>query len=419
MRKRAPKPVGHEELAHRIALDPTCKQANLLARAAGCSRFAYNWALDEWGRQYRSGGHPSADKLKKQFNAIRGEEFPWTYESPRDATAEAFRDLGSAFSAFFASVKGRRKGPKMGYPKKRKRGIDDSFYVANDKFRVDGTKIRLPAIGLIRMREALRFDGKILSARVSRQAGHWYVSIRVQGEFRRPVVQQRATLGIDLGLKVAIMPSVGDPIEAPKPLAASLKQLRRANRRLIRREPGGQNRHKARMQVARIYQRIGNIRRDWAHKVTTKLVRENQAVVIEDLNVRGMLRNERLARAISDVGFGMLRTFLTYKARLYSCELTVADRWFPSSKRCHRCGKVKDELSLSERTYVCDKCGLVMDRDLNAAKNLEQYPRLEGNWRREARTPTEDRASTRRVTSHRASAVVEVGTNPCPLVDTI
>jgi len=171
--------------------------------------------------------------------------------------------------------------------------------------------------------------------------------------------------------------------------------------------------------VARLHQRVGNIRRDWAHKVTTKLVRENQAVVIEDLNVKGMLRNERLARAILDVGFGMIRTFLTYKAKLYGAEVVVANRWFPSSKRCHRCGTVKAELSLSERVYTCDKCGLLEDRDVNAALNLEQYPRLEGNWGSVARTPMDDCASARRAKARRVSAVAEVGTNPCSPMSTI
>ena len=415
MRKRPSKPVGHENLGHTIALEPTCKQAQMLARATGCSRFAYNWGLAEWGRQYRADEKPSADKLKKQFNFLRGEVFPWTYESPRDATSEAFRDLGSAFSAFFSSQSGERKGPKIGYPTCRKRGKNDSFYVANDKFHVDGKRIYLPRIGSVKMTESLRLTGKILSARVKREAGRWYVSIAVQGEFRRPIAHQRSIVGVDLGIKTAIVPSHGDPIESPKPLAAALKRLRRANRVLHRRKKGGQNRYKARMRVARIHQYVGNVRRDWAHKVTTKLCCENQAIVIEDLNVSGMLKNERLARAISDVGFGMIRVFLTYKGRIFNCNVQVADRWFPSSKRCHQCGNEKHILELSERVYACDACGLIEDRDLNASKNLEQYPRLAGNWGRKARTPMDDCISTR---LGRASAVDEVGTNPCSLVGT-
>jgi putative transposase len=242
MRKRAPKPAGHEDLGHSIALDPTGKQANQMARAAGCSRFAYNWGLAEWGRQYKSGGKPSANKLKKQFNSIRGKEFPWSYESPRDATSQPFADLDKAFSAFFASIKGTRKGPKIGYPTPRRRGQDDSFYVANDKFRIVGNKIFLPKIGPVKMREELRLAGKILSARVFRKAGRWYVSVQVQGEFRRPTTHLRPIIGVDLGIKVAVMPSHGDPIEAPKPLAANLKQLRRANRKLHRRQKGSKNR---------------------------------------------------------------------------------------------------------------------------------------------------------------------------------
>ena len=413
MRKRAPKPAGHEDLGHSIALDPTCKQANMLARAAGCSRFAYNWGLAEWGRQYKSGGKPSANKLKKQLNSIRGKEFPWSYESPRDATSQPFADLGRAFSEFFASINGTRKGPKIGHPTPRKRGQDDSFYVANDKFRIIDDKIVLPKIGPVRMREGLRLSGKILCARVFRKAGRWYVSVQVQGEFRRPTTHLRPIIGVDLGIKVAVMPSQGDFIEAPKPLAANLKQLCRANRRLHRRQKGGKNRYKAQMRVARLHQRIGNVRRDWAHKVTTKLTRENQAVVFEDLNVKGMLKNERLARAISDVGFGMIRQFAVYKGRLNDCDVKIADRWFPSSKRCSRCGHVKEEMPLSERVYRCEieSCGLVEDRDRNSALNLEAYPGLRGNVA-ERRNAWEDGASTRKVKAFRASTVVEPGTNP-------
>ena len=164
-----------------------------------------------------------------------------------------------------------------------------------------------------------------------------------------------------------------------------------------RREKGSRNRHKARLHVARIHERVANIRKDFMHKITTRLCRENQAVCIEDLNVKGMMANHCLARAISDVGFGMFRQFVTYKGPIYGCEVIIADRFFPSSKRCSRCGHVKEVLSLSERTYTCDVCAMVKDRDENAALNLESYPRLAGNGRKA--TPTDDSSSTLRAVS--------------------
>jgi putative transposase len=402
------------DLGHVIALDPTVKQANALARAAGCARFAYNWGLDEWQRQYETGRRPTVGAVKKAFNAIKRPSFPWIYESPKDANQQALNDLGVAFKNFFDSCAGRRKGHKLGHPTYRKRGQDDSFYVSNDKFSVSTTKqvVRLPVIGNIRTHEALRLHGRVLCGRVYRTAGRWYLAVNVECEARVPNVPDRPIIGVDLGVKTAVVPSRGDPIDAPKPLAAALARRRRANRTLHRRKKGSANRRKAALRVARIHQRVACLRKDFLHKVTTRLCRENQAVVIEDLNVAGMTRNRHLARAILDVGLGTFRSFMSYKGPLHGCEVVVASRWFPSSKRCSGCGEVKAELALGQRTFVCERCGLVIDRDLNAAMNLEQYPGLPGN-----ETPTET-APLSVAPRRRARAVAEVGTNPCALART-
>jgi putative transposase len=410
-------------LGHVIALDPTFKQANAMARGAGCARFTDNWGLDEWERQYKAGLKPNAGKVKKAFNAIKGVEFPWIYESPKDANQQAFSDLGSAFANFFRWRR-ERTGPKVGYPTKRRKFVDDAFYVSNDKFHIhaDKKRVYLSVIGSVRMHERLRLDGRVLSARCYRKAGRWYMAVQADVlDARQAAAHIRPIVGVDLGLKTALVISRGgpidtpEPIDAPKPLKHALGALRRANRCLHRRTKGSTNRRKAAAKLARIHARIANIRMDFMHKVTTRLCRENQAVVIEDLNVSGMLRNHRLARAIADVGFGMFRRFMTYKAPIYRSELIVADRWFASSKRCHKCGSVKPELSLSERTYTCEACRLVADRDHNASFNLEAYPRLAGNGRKT--TPTDDQPSTPWVRPRR-KAVLEVGTKPCALVRT-
>jgi len=408
-------------LGHVIALDPTFKQANAMARSAGCARFAYNWGLEEWRRQYKAGLKPNRGTVKKAFNAIKEAEFPWIYESPKDANQQAFTDLGAAFSSFFRWQR-ERQGPKVGYPTKRRKFVDDAFYVSNDRFRfhADEKRVYLPVIGSVRMHERLRLNGRILSARVYRKAARWYVAVQVDVlDACQPAAHVRPIVGVDIGLKTALVVSCGgpndeapEPIVGPKPLRHALGSLRRANRCLHRRTKGSNNRRKAAAKLARIHARVANVRRDFLHKVTTRLCRENQAVVIEDLHVSGMLRNHRLARAIADVGFGMFRTFMTYKAPIYRSELIVADRWFASSKRCHGCGNVKEELSLSERTYTCEACGLVIDRDANASLNLEAYPRLAGNGRKT--TPMDDQPSTPWVRPRR-KAVVEVGTKPCTL----
>jgi len=406
---------------HVIRLDPTVKQANALARAAGVSRFTYNWALAEWTRQYRAGEKPSAAKLKKQFNAVKGERFPWVYESPRDANSQAFADLNSAFSNFFVSCSGKRKGKKLGYPQFRRRGQHDAFYVSNDKFslRRRGKRgvVRLPVIGDVKTFEHLRFQGKIMSGHVYRQADHWFIAVNVEVAVE-PVqhTHPHAIVGVDLGLKTAVVTSHGEAIDAPKPLKRCLQRLKRAARVVSRREKGGKNRAKARARLARLHQRIANVRKNFWHQVTTDLCRENQTVVIEDLSMAFMLRNRKLARAASDVSLGMFNPLMLYKAKALGGQVVVADRLFPSTQRCSRCGNVKTgdgRLGLADRVYRCAACEASEDRDLNAAVNLEQYPGLLGNWGRQARTPMDDHASTRLAPASRASEIAEVGTKPC------
>lgn len=404
---------------HVIRLDPTRKQANLLLRAAGVARFTYNWALNEWQTWYKKGQKPTALRLKKHFNGIKEEQFPWIMESPKNANDNPFRDLGTAFSNFFASCAGTRKGPRVGYPRFKKRGHHDSFYVANDRFKVGKRGkndrrgyVRLPVIGDVRMMEALRFEGRILSARVYRKADRWYIAINVELDAQTPWVHPHEVAGVDLGIKTAVVPSHGEPLEGPKPLKKALARLKRANRKLHRRVKGSKNREKARNELARLHEKVANVRKDFWNKTTTRLCRENQTVVIEDLNVVWMIRNRSLSRAASDVALGMFRPRMAYKSQQYGTQLVVADRMFPSTQRCSTCGDRRsgdDRLTLSEREYVCLACGVVEDRDLNAAKNLEQYPWLKGNWDRKIQTPMDDLTSTGAPLAP-ASRVVEVGT---------
>ena len=383
------------------------------------SRFVHNWGLAEWNRQYAAGEQPSAMKLKKQFNAIKREQFPWVMESPRDANSQPFADLGRAFSNYYASCRGARKGRRIGHPTFHKRGVNDSFYVANDKFKVRqrGKRgvVRLPVIGDVRMREPLRWQGKILSARVFRQADQWFIAINVETRVVRPHIHEHAIVGVDLGLKTAVVPSHGDPIDGPRPLRKNLRRLARANRALHRRKKGGRNRNKSRIRVARIHQRIANVRKDWWHKVTTDLCRENQAIVIEDLQMDFMRQNRRLSRAVLDVAPGMFRPMLLYKAPVYGSQIIVADRRYPSTQRCSRCGDIRtgeDKIRLGVDVYCCARCDHREDRDRNAAQNLEQYPRLEGNWSRETRTSMDDRAPTSAARVELASVILEVETKP-------
>lgn len=380
------------QLAHRIALDPTPQQREYFRRAAGTARFVWNWALAEWNRQYAAGQKPNANALKRQFNAVKYQEFPWLVDVHRDSHAQPFANLAKAWGKFFKDVREGREAHAPTFKKKGK--TRDCFYVANDKFSIDGMGVKLPLVGRVAMREALRFEGKMIAASVSRTADRWFIAFQVDvpdAQFHRKRTGHGA-VGADLGIKAAVTLSTGESIQAPRPLKRALRRLQIRERRQSRkieaakaamglagkRVPKGtrisksKNFLKSSAKSARLHARIANVRADFLHKLTTRLCRENQAVAIEDLNVSGMLTNEKLARAISDVGFYEFRRQITYKAARYGMRLVVADRWFPSSRLCSACGWKNVALTLNDRTWNCCGCGSTHDRDLNAALNLKR-----------------------------------------------
>jgi putative transposase len=356
--------------AHRIQLDPTAKQRIYFAKACGTARKVWNWALAEWNEQYEMGGKPKANELKRYWNAIKYEKFPWLKEIHRDAHAQPFANLHSAFKQFFT-----KKGKRPRFKKKGK--SRDSFYVANDTFEVNEKRVRLPIIGSVRMTESLRFEGKIQSAVVSREADRWFISIAF--ELPEPVVNHQTCkpVGIDLGLTTFAALSTGEKIEAPKPLAVSIKRLQRLSRHQSRKVIGSNNRRKAATRLARYHRRVKNIRQDFIHKFTTKIASSHSEVCIEDLNVSGMLKNHKLARAIMDAGWSETARQLTYKCPAFGSTLTVRDRFFASSKICSKCGVKNTLLKLSDRIWTCI-CGAVHDRDINAGQNLVQGSNTEG-----------------------------------------
>jgi putative transposase len=386
-------------LAHRIRLDPTPAQRDYFARAAGTARRVWNWALAEWQRLASEGKPVTAFQLKKRFNAIKYVDpawldengKPWLREIHRDAHAQPFTNLGKALARYFE----QRRAKVSAYPPrfKKKGRSRDAFYLANDKFRLEGSAAVLPKIGLVAMREQMRFTGKIMGASVSRDADHWYLAIQV--DMPDAVAHRRrsadAVIGIDLGLTAAATFSNGEKIAAPKPLRTALRRLRIRSRRHSRkvlaqraqavpaesatsqeRKESSSNTLKAARVLAHQHAHIGNIRKDWSHKLTTRLCRENQAIAIEDLNIAGMLRNRKLSRSISDIGWYRIRTQIEYKALRYGTLVVVADRWYPSTKLCAACGVKHDGLTLAVRSWKCAGCGAHHDRDINAANNLKR-----------------------------------------------
>lgn len=360
-------------LAHKIALAPNNAQATYFARAAGVARFSYNWALSQWGQQYEAHKadsakpKPSQAALRRQLNAIKREQFPWMLEVTKNAPQMAIIQLGDAFKNFFA---GRAK-----YPRFRRKGVHDRFTLTNDQFSIDGCRIRIPNLGWVRMRESLRFTGKVLSATISRVADRWFVSLTVETQdlSHLPKAENQGAVGVDLGVSALATLSNGERIAGPKAHATQLKRLRRLSRSLSRKQKGSANRRKAKAKLARLHARIANIRQDALHQLTTSLTRRFPLIGIEDLNVAGMLKNRRLSRAIADMGFFEFRRQLDYKSAMRGGEVVVANRWFASSKTCSSCGLLLESLPLGVRAWTCPTCQAIHDRDENAGINLRNY----------------------------------------------
>jgi len=350
--------------SHKIRLDPTVKQSTYFSKACGVARFTWNWALARYQEKYKNGEKPNALKLKKEFNSMKKEHFPWVYEVTKYASQQPFIFLRSAFSAFFS------KNAK--YPKFKKKGVHDSFYIGGDQVKVQGKRIKIPNLGWVRMREELRFSGKIQSATISKVADFWFVSISVETKDLPLPCKSQAIVGVDLGVKALATLSTGEKISGVKSLQSHLSKLKRWQRRLSRRVKGSKNAQKLKLKIAKLHYRISCIRKDTLHKVTTYLTETFQSLVIENLDISKMLSNKSLARHISDMGFFEFKRQLCYKAMLRGNTIFIADKWFPSSKTCSHCGYVKQELKLSERVFYCDQCHYQSDRDHNAAKCLEK-----------------------------------------------
>ena len=328
----------------------------MLTKTAGVTRYCYNWGLAKWNEMYKNGESCDGYMLSRLWTTERPE---WAAEVSRQPQTKTLLDLGGAFKAFF---KGRTKHPTF-----HKKGRRDSFYINNVQAFVRGDRhVHLPNIGDVRMAEKLRFNGKIQRFVVSKEADKWYVSIAV--EMPDEAVEENASVvGIDVGSKHWSVSSDGDVLDRPKSILRLEKHLKHAQRSLSRKQKASRNRAKARIRVAKLHQRIRNVKRDAVHKFTTTIAKNHGVVCCENLCVSGMGKSVKsIRKAVHNSCMSELRMMLSYKAAHY----VEIDRFYPSSKRCSKCGNVKVELGLSERTYRCEACGNVLDRDLNAAINI-------------------------------------------------
>jgi putative transposase len=393
--------------AYRFALDPTPGQVRALLRHCGAARVAFNWGLAEvkanlsQRKAERSYGiaedelTPSLSwsmySMRKAWNQAKGEVAPWWSECSKEAYATGLEQLARGLKNWQDSKAGKRKGPRMGFPRfksKRKAVPSCRFTTGTIRLEDDRRHVTLPVLGTMRTHESTRKlhrriqggTAVVKSATVRREGGRWFVSFTCEVEKTdRTPARADAVIGVDLGIKTLAVFSDGRPAaDNPKYYDAARRKLGRLSRTVSRRQGPDRRtgqRPSKRWQRAnaarnRVHYRTANLRADALHKLTTSLAREYGTVVVEDLNVAGMLKNRKLARVVADAGFGEIRRQLAYKTLWNGGALEVADRWFPSSKTCSGCQAVKPKLPLRVRVYVCEYCGLVLDRDENAALNL-------------------------------------------------
>ena len=374
--------------SHRIALQPTVEQESLFGQHAGYARFAYNWAVGEFRAGLEVGEWLSEKTLRPRWNLVKNIIAPWGKAMSQNAAKYAIIDFGQAADAWGAWRKvvkaGKPSGPRRGFPRFKRRKHEQGFRADNgpDTVKAYGKTVILPRIGRVAMVEELRFAGSVREVTINRTAGMWFACFCVEDGEEPPPVKGELTIGVDVGVGTMAVCSDGTTIENPKALGAGLQRLRRLDKAIARSRNahGKSNRSNRRERLyvkrRRLHARAANIRNDHHHKATTAIAKSAGRVVVETLNVSGMMRNRRLARAIADAGMSGFLAKLEYKCLWYGSKFVKADRWFPSSKLCAQCGWKNPDLRLSDRHWWCGSCGVLNHRDANAASNLANWPGL-------------------------------------------
>jgi putative transposase len=353
--------------AFRYRLEPTAEQEQKLLQFAGVRRFIWNWALQQRREYYRETGKTlPAKELSARLTALKDQpETAWLKDMHAQSLQQVLTDLQRAFSNFFDR--------RARYPRFKSRKHDTRRFRMPQDVRVVGEYLKVPKVGLVRLRLSQPIVGTTKSATFKQDAcGHWHVTLVSHIEtpavaLPMPAVQQ--TVGVDLGLQDIVVCSDGHREPAPRFYRRGERKLRRGQRVVSRRKKGSRNRARARARLARVHQHVANQRTDFLHKLTTKLVKQHAAICTEDLSVKGLART-KLAKSVQDAGMGTLLWQLAYKGPWHGAHVVAVDRFYPSTQLCHDCGFKNEALTLADRIWVCPACGVLHDRDLNAALNI-------------------------------------------------
>lgn len=393
-------------IAHKIEIKPNNIQKTYLNKCFGVSRFVYNWALVEWKKRYEAKEAPSGLSLKKDFNAIKKEQFPWVKEVTKWAAQQPFLDLQNSFNKFF-----KKQG---GYPKFKKKGrSSDSCYIASQSIKIEGDYFKLPRLkSKIKMTEMIRFKGKINSVTLSKKTDRYFATFQIEILEAEKVKLPQKSVGVDIGIKTLFVTSDGHKVQSLKPLKNKLRRLKRYSRQLSKKVRGSKNSLKAKTKLAKLHFKISNQRKDITHKFTTFLCSNYSVINVEDLSAKNMVKNRKLAQAISDIGIGQFKRQLEYKSKIFGNVLNFADKFYPSSKLCSNCGSKKEELKLSDRMYKCRSCGLEIDRDFNASLNINKIGGAPTEF-----TPVEITALRSKVFPYFVSSIEESGIKHQNLVE--
>lgn len=359
------------KLRYRYRFYPTKTQQTNLAKAFGCSRVVWNDALSLCKQSEKL---PKNSELQKLCitQAKQQEGRRWLSEVSNILLQQSVADLGTAFSNFFNSLKGVRKGPKVKPPRFKKKQGKQSFRLTRGGFSVKGKKVYLAKIGDVKVHWSRRLPSSPSSVTVVKDpSNRYFLSFVVEME-PCSIPGPDSSIGIDLGIATFATLSNGEKILSPKPLKRNLKKLAKLQKRLSKCEKGSKRREVAKLKVAKLHARISDIRNDFLHKLSSRLIFENQEVNLEDLSVSGMLKNRKLSKAISDLGWRTFRTMLEAKASMYGREINIVNRWEPTSQTCSECGFRGGKKGLSVREWECLKCGTLHDRDINAAINIKK-----------------------------------------------